>query len=52
MLPENSLSIYGGFHKWDYPKWMVCNGKPYLRKPPNDLMECEWDSNGGTWIYN
>ena len=19
----------GGFHKWGYPKWMVCNGKSY-----------------------
>ena len=20
---------YGGFHKWGYPKWMVCNGKSH-----------------------
>ena len=38
------LGISGGFQKWGYPKWMVCNGKslytwmiwgyPYFGKPP------------------
>ena len=23
------LAIYGGFHKWRYPKWMVYHGKSY-----------------------
>jgi hypothetical protein len=23
-----NIHEYGGFHKWEYPKWMIYNGNP------------------------
>ena len=43
MFKKQEIRIYGGFHTWGYPKWMVYKGKiplkwmnwgyPYSRKP-------------------
>ena len=33
--------LYGGFHKWGYPKWMVYNGKSQTKMDENWGYPCD-----------